>query len=245
MTMPPGIEFRGKQYVDKILEKSEACGRRMAQDPIVVAASRNELVDEQWFKLLARFWGMRRFCYFIYASWGKTNIWGPNGEYLEADHFIAKQLYDESRQEAALAELITKRGWVGSEETLYAHPFAQVTDNAARYIFWLRGLSKFSCPTRFAGASLSSKVLEHSWMMEMAKAAGDPSVREAFCVYRSEAHVQMGRVILAKYVHGLLMEKECTWAANCALDLYLNTLAELATFIGVKDVGSVGSGGNL
>ena len=218
--------------------------KRMVQDPIVLAASRNEMADEQWFKLLARFWGIRRFCYFIYASWGKTNVWGYHGEYLEADHFIAKQLYDESRQEAALAELITKKGWVKSEEALYSHPFAQVTDSAARYIFWLRGLSKFSVPTRFAGASLSSKVLEHFWMTEMAKAAHDPGVAAVFSTYRGDAHVQMGKVILSKYVDDSLMERECTWAANCALDLYLNAMAELATFIGVRDAGVLPSEDN-
>ena len=53
--MPPGMDFRGKQYVGRILEKSEACAKRMVQDPIVLAASRNEMADEQWFKLLARF----------------------------------------------------------------------------------------------------------------------------------------------------------------------------------------------
>jgi hypothetical protein len=238
------MELPGKRFAEKILEKSDACGRRMAQDPVVLATSRNELGDEQWFKLLARFWGIRRFCYFIYASWGKTNIWGLNGEYLEADHFVAKQLYDESRQEAALAELIVAKGWVESEEALYAHPFARLTDHAARYIFWLRGLSKLSCPTRFAGASLSSKVLEHFWMAEMAKATCDSSIRKVFCVYRSEAHFHMGKVIVAKYAQGSLMERECAWAANCALDLYLNTLAELAKFVGVRDVGLVPSEGN-
>jgi hypothetical protein len=244
MIMPPGMDLPGKRFAEKILETSEACGRRMAQDPVVLAASRNELDGEQWFKLLARFWGIKRFCYFIYASWGKTNIWGLNGEYLEADHFVAKQLYDESMQEATLAELMVAKGWVESEEALYAHPFARLTDHAARYIFWLRGLSKFSCPTRFAGASLSSKVLEHFWMAEMAKAARDPDIPKVFCVYRSEAHVQMGKVILAKYARGSLMEGECVWAANCALDLYLNTLAELATFVGVRDVALARSEGN-
>lgn len=214
----PGIP--ALEFVDFLLQRASSAADDLAQ------ANTAELTDAQIGNLLARQWSLLSLSYSVYPSWHKGTVFGYQGEFVEADHFVAQMEWDESKQERAIASLLKNTKWEIEPDSLPSLRWQLLADNTVRVAFWWRVLASYSVPVRAAGWNLSHKVLEHAFLSALAERTDQADVARAFSLDKLRSHVAMGRLVVARYCDSEEAQKECIWAFNCGLDMALRMYQE-------------------
>jgi lysozyme family protein len=125
-------ELPGKSVADELRKRSEQDASVTPMDAVLDAARRNELSDDQCFRLFARLWTLKRLMYYVYGGWAQginLNEYPPAVAYL-----FGKQIYDESTHEMQFSDEILRRRWARTQKKLFAHPYAQF--GTATMILW-------------------------------------------------------------------------------------------------------------
>ncbi len=217
----------------QLLKQSEQDGAVTPMDAVLDAALAKSFTDDRCYRLLARFWTLKRMMYYVYGGWAQginLNEYPPSVAYL-----FGKQTYDESTQEMQLCDEILRRRWARTQKQLFAHPYARfaTATRAGAYIFCLRALANYPQNVRIAALNLGPKVIELAWTEKFAKSIPDESMHAIFQSQLAEtrSHVLMGKFqterFIQKKVDAELAKRLC---AETRRD-YLFFLEETARFV--------------
>jgi len=235
MTIPQNI---GNPVAQELLKQSERDAATTAMDTVVDAARAGNLTADQYFRLLARLWTLKRLMYYVYGGWAQginLNEYPPAVAYL-----FGKQIYDESTHEMQYADEMLRRRWARTQRQLFEHPYAQfgTATRTGSYVFCLRALANYPQNIRVAALNLGPKVIELAWIERFARAFPGDHIGAIFSSQRAEtrSHVLMGRFQVERFVQKAvdaeLAERLC---AETRRD-YLFYLEETARFVlGIKE----------
>ena len=171
-------------------------------DAVLDSARKDQLSDDQCFRLLARLWTLKRLMYYVYGGWAQginLNEYPPAVAYL-----FGKQIYDESTHEMQFSDEILRRRWVRTQKQLFAHPYAQfaTATRTGAYIFCLRALANYPQNIRIAALNLGPKIIELAWTERFARGFPDEAIHALFQsqVAETRSHTLMGRLQVERFV---------------------------------------------
>ena len=200
--MDSSSETLGAALARQLRDQSEQDAAATPMDAVLDAARAGTLAADHWFRLLARLWTLKRMMYYVYGGWAQginLNEYPPSAAYL-----FGKQTYDESTHEMQFCDEILRRGFVRTQEQLFAHAwdqFATATRTGA-YIFCLRALANYPQNIRIAALNLGPKVIELAWTEKFAKLLPEEPMRRIFESQLAEtrSHVLMGKFQTARFI---------------------------------------------
>jgi hypothetical protein len=105
--MTSSIANPGIPLSEELRRRSEQDAAVTPMDAVADAAQKNELTEDQCFRLLGRLWTLKRLMYYVYGGWAQginLNEYPPAVAYL-----FGKQIYDESTHEMQFADEILRR----------------------------------------------------------------------------------------------------------------------------------------
>ena len=197
--MPSVIDKPGAAFAQEVLSESAAGA---ATTPFELLLQAENLTDDQCFRLLGHLWMLKRLMYYVYGGWAmglNLNEYPSTVAYL-----LAKQTYDESTHEMQYVDEILRRKWVRTQTEAFQHPYCKYSSasRVSYYIFTLRGMANFPHNIRIASLNLGAKVIELAWLERFADSFPDEALRAIFAgqVPETRSHVQMGRLIVEKYM---------------------------------------------
>lgn len=199
MTMPHTI---GTAVAQDLLEQSERDAGITAMDTVINAARAGNLSADNYFRLLARLWTLKRLMYYVYGGWAQginLNEYPPCVAYL-----FGKQIYDESTHEMQYADEMLRRRWARTQRRLFEHPYTRfgTATRTGAYIFCLRALANYPQNIRIAALNLGPKIIELAWIDRVAGAVPDVAIGAIFSSQCAEtrSHVLMGRFQVERFV---------------------------------------------
>jgi hypothetical protein len=105
--MTSSIANPGIPLAEELRRRSEQDAAVTPMDAVADAAQKNELTEDQCFRLLGRLWTLKRLMYYVYGGWAQginLNEYPPAVAYL-----FGKQIYDKSTHEMQFADEILRR----------------------------------------------------------------------------------------------------------------------------------------
>ena len=236
--MNPSSQDPATSVADELRRQGEADAGTTAMNALAAAARGGKLSDDQYFRLLARLWTLKRMMYYVYGGWAQginLNEYPPTVAYL-----FGRQTYDESTHEMQLCDEILKRRWVITQRRLFHHPYGRFSTatRTAAYVFCLRALANYPHNIRIAALNLGPKVIELGWTERFADALRDEGLRALFSSQRPEtlSHVLMGRLQVERFLQKQIdIQLAKRLSAETRRD-YLFFLDETARFVlGVEE----------
>jgi hypothetical protein len=192
----------GTTLAEELHKQSEQDAAVTPIDAVLDSARKDQLSDDQCFRLLARLWTLKRLMYYVYGGWAQginLNEYPPAVAYL-----FGKQIYDESTHEMQFSDEILRRRWARTQKQLFAHPYAQfaTATRTGAYIFCLRALANYPQNIRIAALNLGPKVIELAWTERFARGFPDEAMHALFQsqVAETRSHTLMGRLQVERFV---------------------------------------------
>jgi hypothetical protein len=192
----------GTTLAEELHKQSEQDAAVTPIDAVLDSARKDQLSDDQCFRLLARLWTLKRLMYYVYGGWAQginLNEYPPAVAYL-----FGKQIYDESTHEMQFSDEILRRRWARTQKQLFAHPYAQfaTATRTGAYIFCLRALANYPQNIRIAALNLGPKVIELAWTERFARGFPDEAIHALFQsqVAETRSHTLMGRLQVERFV---------------------------------------------
>jgi hypothetical protein len=192
----------GTTLADELRNQSEQDAAVTPIDAVLDSARKDQLSDDQCFRLLARLWTLKRLMYYVYGGWAQginLNEYPPAVAYL-----FGKQIYDESTHEMQFSDEILRRRWARTQKQLFAHPYAQfaTATRTGAYIFCLRALANYPQNIRIAALNLGPKIIELAWTERFARGFPDEAIHALFQsqVAETRSHTLMGRLQVERFV---------------------------------------------
>jgi hypothetical protein len=228
----------GTELADELRRQGDADAAATPMDAVAAAARAERLTDDQYFRLLARLWTLKRMMYYVYGGWAQginLNEYPPSVAYL-----FGRQTYDESTHEMQLCDEILKRRWVATQRRLFDHPYGQfvTATRTGAYVFCLRALANYPHNIRIAALNLGPKVIELAWTKAFSNSLHDQGLCALFSSQQPEtlSHVLMGKLQAERFLHKTIdIELARRLSAETRRD-YLFFLEETARFVlGLKE----------
>jgi hypothetical protein len=192
----------GTTLAEELRDQSEQDAAVTPIDAVLDSARKDQLSDDQCFRLLGRLWTLKRLMYYVYGGWAQginLNEYPPTVAYL-----FGKQIYDESTHEMQFADEILRRRWARTQKQLFAHPYARfgTATRTGAYIFCLRALANYPQNIRIAALNLGPKVIELAWTERFARGFPDEAIHALFQSQLAEtrSHTLMGRLQVERFV---------------------------------------------
>ncbi|HEY1235534.1 MAG TPA: hypothetical protein VGH22_19290 [Candidatus Binatia bacterium] len=191
-----------QSLAENLIQQSEQDGAVTPMDAVLEAVRAGRFTEDQYFKLFARLWTLKRMMYYVYGGWAQginLNEYPPSVAYL-----FGKQIYDESTHEMQFCDEMLRRRWARTQEQLFAHPYCRfgTATRAGAYIFCLRALANYPQNVRIAALNLGPKVIELAWTEKVAKFSPDEAAHGIFQSQLAEtrSHVLMGKFHVEKFI---------------------------------------------
>jgi hypothetical protein len=238
------VALPGKELAQELIAASREQGAKSPMNSVIELAREGRLTEEHKFRLIGQLWCLERLFYYIYGNWAQgleINDYPPGVKYM-----LARQIYDDSTHEMLYSDFLILRGMVPNQAALFHHPYSQfVMDSTlASYAFSLRFLASYTHVIRMAGLNLGSKIIEQTWMEQLAGAlTGDQQLKEVFSsqFVENRSHLSMGRRIVEEHVNTPLVVEQCRRTRAIASADYVKFLDDLANFVlGRKPSGKSG-----
>jgi len=196
------IKHLGTALAEDLLAQGQQEAALTPMDSVLQAARAGRMSDDQWFRLLARLWTLKRMMYYVYGGWAQginLNEYPPSVAYL-----FGKQTYDESTQEMQLCDEILRRRWSRTQRQLFAHPYSYfgTATRTGSYVFCLRALANYPHNVRIAALNLGPKVIEQAWTERFTGAVADEAMHALFQsqVAETRSHVLMGKFNAERFI---------------------------------------------
>ena len=196
-------ELPGKALAQELMQQSRAESRATPMDGSHPSGAGGQVAGGRKFSPDRATCGRWSGCSTTFtAGWGQGLEIGdfpPSVKYL-----FSRQIMDESTHEMLYLDTLLRRRWVKTQKEAFGHPYGQfhIDSALAYYAFSLRNLATYPHPIRIAALNLGAKIVELTWMEDLAEALTDTDLQRVFTsqFVENRSHINMGRRIVEECV---------------------------------------------